>query len=152
MKNRLIFLCFLMSALTNANAAQIYTWTDENGKKHFSQTPPVNQQNIKYEEKTIKTSKPAHSQKETRKGITEKYDNSNNNKDILRHGEVGPADVLIKKRNPDKLYLVFTPNVNIIIKKEEQKKGRKLTPQEIERIRSKATAKAVKHDEIKNYK
>ncbi len=63
---------------------------------------------------------------------------------VLRVGDVGTMDELIVKRNPDKLYLIYTTNVNILIKEEEIKKGRKLSADEIQKIRSTATVKAVK--------
>lgn len=53
--------------LSVVSQAKIYTWVDEHGKKHFSDTPPANH---KAEEKTVSTSTvtfaaPATSKKET---------------------------------------------------------------------------------------
>lgn len=154
---KLLIFIILWGVFAYANAAKIYTWTDEQGETHFSQTPPETNRNIKYEEKNIKTGKTTGtnqganqvSAKTVRNPESDKTQNTDN---ILRYGETGPAHVLIKKKNPDKLYLVFTPNVNVLIKKQEARKGRKLSPKEIEEVRSTATAKAVRQDELDNYK
>src|SRR6185437_10307817 len=49
MKPRLLLLV-LLAAGASASAAQVYSWTDANGTKHFSDSPPpptVNAQKIK---------------------------------------------------------------------------------------------------------
>lgn len=36
-----LFVCLFMLLTAQTAGAQVYTWTDENGKKHFSDKPPV---------------------------------------------------------------------------------------------------------------
>lgn len=145
----MLLVCILTTFTTSAT--QIYTWVDEKGEKHFSQTPPPKQSGQKYSEKEIKISTPAR-RPTSEVNDSKKEERASNDKNVLRRGESGPSKKLLKKRNPDKLYLVFTPNINTVIKKAERRKGRKLTSAENKKIRDNAKVKAVTSDEIKNYK
>jgi hypothetical protein len=46
---RIPVLASLLFVVTSLEASQVYVWTDENGKKHFSDTPPAEQTEVKQE-------------------------------------------------------------------------------------------------------
>lgn len=55
-----IFVLVTLSIITfsfPAAAAKLYKWVDENGRTHYSQTPPANQQQQKFEVSSLKQSK-----------------------------------------------------------------------------------------------
>ncbi|MGD8344789.1 MAG: DUF4124 domain-containing protein, partial [Desulfobacterales bacterium] len=73
MKFSVIIICVLLAGMFNSNlfAGQVYTWTDENGNLHVTDTPPPPKSKIKdtleYQEKTAAEIQELQNRKERRK-------------------------------------------------------------------------------------